>query len=58
MERTFERILFVMRWLLAPLYFGLGLILVLFCVQLFKELIHIFLSVPHHDRGGSRFWRR
>ncbi len=46
MERTFERILFAMRWLLAPLYLGLGLILVLFCIQLFKELVHIFLSVP------------
>ena len=42
MEQTFERILFAMRWLLAPLYFGLGLMLVLFVVQLVRELIHIF----------------
>jgi uncharacterized protein (TIGR00645 family) len=42
MERTFERILFAMRWLLAPLYFGLGLLLVLFIVQLARELLHIF----------------
>src|SRR5262245_9776004 len=41
MERTFERILFAMRWLLAPLYFGLGLMLVLFILQLVRELIHI-----------------
>ena len=46
MERAVERILFAMRWLLAPLYLGLGLILVLFCVQLFKELVHIFQAVP------------
>lgn len=46
MEKIVERLLFSMRWLLAPLYLGLGLILVLFCVQLFKELIHIFQTVP------------
>jgi uncharacterized protein (TIGR00645 family) len=46
MEQIVERILFAMRWLLAPLYLGLGLILFLFCIQLFKELIHIFANVP------------
>ena len=52
MERTFERILFAMRWLLAPLYLGLGLLLVLFAIQFFRELIHIFESAPTHARGG------
>jgi uncharacterized protein (TIGR00645 family) len=42
MERQFELLLFAMRWLLAPLYFGLGLLLVMFAVQFFRELIHIF----------------
>ena len=42
MERIFERLLFAMRWLLAPLYFGLGLLLIMFAVQFFRELIHIF----------------
>ena len=37
MERAFERILFAMRWLLAPLYIGLGLLLVLFAIQFFRE---------------------
>jgi uncharacterized protein (TIGR00645 family) len=46
MEQTFERILFAMRWLLAPLYFGLALLLVLFCVQFFRELIHIVEMAP------------
>lgn len=41
-ERNFERILFAMRWLLAPLYLGLGLLLVMFGVQFFRELMHIF----------------
>jgi uncharacterized protein (TIGR00645 family) len=42
MERIFERLLFAMRWLLAPLYFGLGLLLVMFAVQFFRELLHLF----------------
>ena len=46
MVQTFERVLFSLRWLLAPLYLGLGLLLVLFAVQLFKELIHIFQIAP------------
>jgi uncharacterized protein (TIGR00645 family) len=44
MERIFERLLFAMRWLLAPLYFGLGLLLVMFAVQFFRELFHLFES--------------
>jgi uncharacterized protein (TIGR00645 family) len=44
MERIFERLLFAMRWLLAPLYFGLGLLLVMFAVQFFRELLHLFES--------------
>ena len=48
MEQTFERILFAMRWLLAPLYFGLGLLLVLFASSSSRELIHIFESAPTH----------
>ena len=31
-----------MRWLLAPLYLGLGLLLIMFALQFFRELIHIF----------------
>ncbi len=46
MERTFERILFSMRWLLAPLYFGLGLLLILFAVQFFRELLHLVEIAP------------
>ena len=42
MERQFELLLFAMRWLLAPLYLGLGLLLIMFAVQFFRELIHIF----------------
>ena len=44
MERQFERILFAARWLLAPLYLGLALLLVMFAIQFFRELIHLFES--------------
>ena len=46
MERHFERLLFAMRWLLAPLYLGLGLLLIMFALQFFRELIHIFETAP------------
>ena len=46
MERTFERILFAMRWLLAPLYLGLGLLLIVFAIQFFRELLHIAQAAP------------
>jgi uncharacterized protein (TIGR00645 family) len=46
MERIFERILFAMRWLLAPLYLGLGLLLILFAFQFFRELVHIVEVAP------------
>jgi uncharacterized protein (TIGR00645 family) len=47
MERMFERALFALRWLLAPLYLGLGLLLVVFAIQFFRELLHIFQEAPN-----------
>jgi uncharacterized protein (TIGR00645 family) len=45
LERAFEQVLFASRWLLAPLYFGMALALVLIlCVfmrELFADLAHI-----------------
>ena len=46
MERFFERLLFALRWLLAPLYLGLGLLLIVFAVQFFRELVHIAQAAP------------
>ena len=46
MERFFERLLFAMRWLLAPLYLGLGLLLIVFAIQFFRELVHIAQAAP------------
>lgn len=40
-ERIIERVLFASRWLLVPLYLGLALLLVVFSISFFRELIHI-----------------
>jgi uncharacterized protein (TIGR00645 family) len=45
MERLIERTLIAARWLLAPLYLGLALLLVLFIVQFFQNLWHATLGV-------------
>lgn len=41
-EYYLENSLFSLRWLLVPLYMGLGLLLILFSVYFFGELLHLF----------------
>jgi len=45
MERLVARLLLVSRWLLVPLYLGLALLLLLFIVQFFSELVHLVLAL-------------
>ena len=40
LERTVERLLFACRWLLAPLYLGLALGIIVLGVKFFQEAIH------------------
>lgn len=42
MERLIERLLFASRWLLAPIYLGLSLTLLVLGVKFFQELWHLF----------------
>lgn len=44
-ERTIERLLFASRWILAPVYLGLSLALVVLAVKFFQEVWHITTSV-------------
>ena len=37
-ERTVERLFFASRWLLAPIYLGLSVALVVLGIQFFEEL--------------------
>ncbi|HEX4110995.1 MAG TPA: TIGR00645 family protein [Stellaceae bacterium] len=48
-ERIVERTLFSARWLLVPLYLGLGVLLIAFSVQLVRELI----ALAGHALWGS-----
>ncbi|MCW8831111.1 MAG: TIGR00645 family protein [Gammaproteobacteria bacterium] len=41
MERTAESILYASRWLLAPIYIGLSLGLVILGIKFFQEIIHV-----------------
>jgi len=40
-ERTTETILYASRWLLAPIYLGLSLGLIILGVKFFQEIIHV-----------------
>ena len=44
MEKLLEKFLYKSRWLLAPLYLGLSLILIALAVKFFQEMVHV---VPH-----------
>ena len=50
LERWIERTLFASRWLLVPLYLGLALVLLLFTVKFFEELVAL---VPHILEHGE-----
>ena len=44
-ERTLERLLFACRWLLAPLYLGLSLGLIVLGIKFFQEAFHVITHV-------------
>jgi uncharacterized protein (TIGR00645 family) len=41
-ENLIERCLYAARWLLAPIYLGLSLAILLLAVKFFEELLHVF----------------
>jgi uncharacterized protein (TIGR00645 family) len=51
LERTVERLFFASRWLLAPVYLGLSIALIILGIQFFTELYHAFLLVLHVSGG-------
>jgi uncharacterized protein (TIGR00645 family) len=42
MEAVVERVLYASRWVLAPIYLGLSLALILLGVKFFEEVVHAF----------------
>ncbi len=45
LERPLERLLFACRWLLAPLYLGLSLGLLVLGIKFFQEAFHVIVQV-------------
>ena len=45
MERKFENLLYASRWLLAPIYFGLSLALLVLGIKFFQEVLHVLPAV-------------
>jgi len=44
-ETAFEHLLFSSRWLMAPVYFGLVLAMVVLLIKFTKEVFHIFSEI-------------
>ena len=44
MEKIFERLMYCMRWVLAPIYIGMSLALIALACKFFQEAFHI---LPH-----------
>jgi uncharacterized protein (TIGR00645 family) len=42
MERIFERLMYASRWIMAPIYLGLSLVLLALGGKFFQEVIHLF----------------
>ncbi len=42
MEKIVESLFYASRWLLAPVYFGLSLALIVLAMKFFQELVHFF----------------
>lgn len=45
MERFIENLMYNSRWLMAPIYLGLSLVLIALGVKFFQEIIHLFLHI-------------
>ena len=44
MEKMFEKLLYSSRWIMAPIYLGLSLVLLALGIKFFQEIFHVF---PH-----------
>lgn len=51
MERLLERLLFASRWLLAPIYLGLSLMLIALVVKFFQHIWHVYEHLWHVEEA-------
>ncbi|WP_097460996.1 TIGR00645 family protein [Mangrovitalea sediminis] len=47
MERTLERLIYGSRWLMAPIYLGMSLVLIALAVKFFQEIYHFVPLIIH-----------
>lgn len=52
MEKMFEKIMYSARWLLAPIYLGLSLVLVALLIEFFQSVGYLLLSVSNMDESA------
>lgn len=45
MERMLERLMYATRWLLAPVYLGLSLVLLALGIKFFQEIFHVLPAI-------------
>lgn len=45
MERFFEKMLYAARWVMAPVYIGLSLVLLALAIKFFQEVFHILPNI-------------
>jgi uncharacterized protein (TIGR00645 family) len=51
LERTFERLLFASRWLLAPVYLALSLAMIALSIKFFQESFHLLTHIMEIGEG-------
>ena len=51
-ETLIEKIIFASRWILAPLYLGLSLSLLVLLYEFSREIIHFFTIIDETDLSG------
>ncbi|MEZ5494375.1 MAG: TIGR00645 family protein [Pseudomonadales bacterium] len=44
-EKTFEKLMYSARWIMAPIYFGLSILLLALGIKFFQEAIHIIPTI-------------
>lgn len=54
LEKPLERLLFACRWLLAPLYLGLSLALLVLGIKFFQEAFHVIAQVTTLAEADQR----
>ncbi len=45
MERLLERLMYSARWIMAPIYLGLSLVLIVLGIKFFQEVFHLFPTI-------------